>query len=51
MPLTIIKLIVALDLNFDKTRLGVHFKTGNMFNSAGPTVNNILKRKDELIIY
>ena len=34
----------ALDLHFSKTRLGVHFKTNNLFNTAGPTVVNVLKR-------
>ena len=29
----------ALDLHFEKTRLGVHFKTNNLFKTAGPTVN------------
>ena len=31
----------ALDLHFEKTRLGVHFKTKNLFNTAEPTVNTI----------
>ena len=36
----------ALDFYFSKTRLGVHFKTNNLFNTAGPTVVNVLKRKN-----
>ena len=40
----------ALDLHFSKTRLGVHFKTNNLFNTTGPTVLNVLKRKNKFNI-
>ena len=29
----------ALDLHFEKTKLGVNFKTDKLFKTAGPTVN------------
>jgi hypothetical protein len=36
----------ALDLHFKETRQGGwHFTTNNMFRAAGPTVENVLKRK------
>ena len=39
-----------LDLYFEKTRLGLHFKTNILFITAGPTVNNILRRKNKFNI-
>ena len=41
----------ALDLHFAGSRLGVHFKTNNLFVTAGPTVENVLKRKNKFNIY
>ena len=41
----------AFDLHFEKSRHGVYFKTNNLFNTTGPTVNNILKRKNKSNIY
>ena len=41
----------ALDLHFKNKRFGVHFKTNNLFNTAGPTVTNVLKRKNKFNIY
>ena len=41
----------ALDLHFSKTRLGVHLKKNNLFNTAGPTVVNVLKRTNKFNIY
>ena len=42
----------AFDLHFKNTRFGVHFKTNNLFNTAGPTVvTNVFMRKNELNIY
>ena len=36
----------SLDFHYEKTRLGVNFKTNNLFNTVGLTINNILKRKN-----
>ena len=35
----------VLDLHFKNSKLGVHFKTNNLFNASGPTVSHIRKRK------
>ena len=41
----------ALDLYFSGSRKGIHFKTNNLFVTAGPTVKNILNRKNKFNIY
>ena len=42
---------IALDQHFKNSKLGVHFKTNNLFKTSGPTVTNILKRKNKFNIY
>ena len=41
----------ALNLHISETKLGVHFKTNNMFMTVGPTVEKILKRKHKFNIF
>ena len=36
----------APDLNFADNRLGVHFKTNNLFAEAGATVESVLNMKN-----
>ena len=43
---------MALDLHFKNSKLSVHFKTNNLFNTSRPTVVSlILKIKIQLNIY
>ena len=42
----------ALDLHFKNSKLGVHFKTNNLFNTSRPTVVfHILKIRIKFNIY
>ena len=41
----------VLDLHFKNSKLGVHFKTNNLFDASGPTVSHNRKRKIKFNIY
>ena len=38
----------VLDLHFKNSKLGVHFKTNNLFNKSGPTVSHIRKKEKKI---